>query len=276
MAKGNFVSDMVNDLKSFQRLLEKHMGGYILNIGALGTAINQVRNPNREFWGYEVPRLEFVNLDLGEVVCPNLDEIFVKNAVLELKLNITCLSCIPDPIEDPIQEFGIQITINIRDLEKVVARSFWRFEQHPAKVNGVPANQPEFHHPLYHLHFGGHELNNDSQNMNSSNVLILEAPRIMHPPMDIVLAIDFILNNFYSRHSCKSFINLLEKEGTYLKIVENARRRFWKPFAFGLASNFTTNHNFLSEGQVAVVSSYAKNLLTYSEKHYESSNSRKQ
>jgi hypothetical protein len=266
MAKFNFVSDMINDLRSFQRLLEKHMGGYILNIGVLGAAINQIGSPSRASWGYELPRLEFVNLDLGKVVCPNLDEDFVKNAVLELKLNISCLSSIPDPIEDPIQDFGVQIIINIRDLEKVVAKSFWRFELHPAKVKGAPANQPEFHHPLYHLHFGGHELRNDDGYLDYSNVLILDAPRIMHPPMDIVLAIDFVLNNFYSCHSCQPFIGLRSEAG-YSKIVENARKRFWKPFAFGFASNFTTSHNFASEGQVSVVPTYAKNLLTYSEKH---------
>lgn len=266
MAKDNFVSDMYSELKSFHRLLERHMGGYIKNIGVLDTAINQVRNPNTKIWSYDIPRLEFVNLDLGKVVCPNLDEDFVKNAVLELKLNITCLSSIPDPIEDPIQDFGVQIVINIRDLEKVVAKSFWRFELHPAKVKGAPANQPEFHHPLYHLHFGGHELRNDDKNLDYSNVLILEAPRIMHPPMDIVLAIDFVLNNFYSCHSCQPFIDLRSEAG-YSKIVENARKRFWKPYAFGFASNFTTSHNFASEGQLSVVSTYAKNLLTYSENH---------
>ena len=266
MAKGNFVSDMINDLRSFQRLLERHMGGYILNIGALEAAINQVKNPNRVSWAYEVSRLEFVNLDLGKVVCPNLDEEFVKNAVLQLKLKIACLSNIPDPIEDPIQDFGVQIIVNIRNFEKVVARNFWRFELHPAKVNGDAAKQPEFHHPLYHLHFGGQELNNDSQNLNNSNVLILEAPRIMHPPMDIVLAIDFVLNNFYSCHNCHPFINL-RKEAGYFKIVENARKRFWRPFAFGLASNFATNHHFQTINNVSVVPTYAKNLLTYSEKH---------
>ncbi len=240
-----------------------------MNIGALGTAINQVKNPNKEYWGYEVPRLEFVKLDLGEAVCPNLDENFIKNAVLNLKVKLACLSSIPDPIQDPIQDFGVQIVINIRDLEKVVAKSFWRFEQHPATLNGAPANQPEFHHPLYHLHFGGHELRNDDENLDYNNVLILDAPRIMHPPMDIVLAIDFVLGNFYSQHNCKALI-ALKNEGKYCEIVENARKWFWKPFAFGLASNFTTSHNFRSEGNVAVVPAYAKNLITYSDKNYKS------
>jgi hypothetical protein len=267
MARSNFVSDMANELRRFKKLLEDNMGGYLLNPGVLETAIAKVKDPSKPSWGYDIPRLEFVNLDLGRVVCPNLHEDFLKNAVLELKLNISCLSNMPDPIDDPIKDFGIQIIVKIRTLEKVIAKNAWHFEPHPAvDDNGNPSKQPEFHHPLYHLHFGGYELTNETEGLQYGNILILEAPRIMHPPMDIVLAIDFVLNNFYSYHSCQPLINLTS-EPDYIRIVKNARERFWKPFAFGLASNFATNHNFWSINQVSVNPTYAKNLLTYSEKH---------
>jgi hypothetical protein len=266
MAKGNFVSDMISDLRSFKQLLIQNMGSYITNINALDSAISQIKSPNKEFWSYNVPRLEFKELDLGKVVCPDLHEDFIRNAVLELTIKFACRSGIPDPIEDPITDYGVQIQIKIRDLDNVVVKSFWRFELHPTKVNGKSAKQPEFHHPLYHLHFGGHELNNDNHTLNQSNVLILEAPRIMHPPMDIVLAIDFVLNNFYSFHECKPFIKL-KNNPLYDKIVKNARERFWKPFALGFASNFATNHSFGTIREISVAPTFAKNLLTYSEKH---------
>jgi len=267
MANGNFVSEMASELKRFKKLLEEHMGGYLLNPGVLGQAIDKIKDPSKTSWGYDVPRLEFVNLDLGEVTCSNFKKIYLKNAVLELKLNISCLSKMPDPIDDPFRDFNIQIIVKIRDLEKVVAKNAWHFEPHLTKdKQGEASKQPEFHHPLYHLHFGGRELTNKAEELEYGNILIMDAPRIMHPPMDIILAIDFVLNNFYSCHSCKPFIKLINNP-EYIRIVRNARERFWKPFALGLASNFATNHHFNTINQISVNPTYAKNILSYSQSH---------
>lgn len=266
MAKKSTFTDVKSDLITLQRLLTKHFAKK-LNFGDLNKAISQLNKDRNGAWGFEDIKLEFRGIDLGKNIRPNLDSEHYEKAILELRF--TKMSWLPasfQRLKDPIQEYQLQLILKISDFETILAKSAWHFDKHPdKKSDNSPEATPEFHHPLYHLHFGGYELT-EEEDLEHGNILIVEAPRIMHPPMDLVLAVDFVLNNFYSCHSCQPFIDLIS-EPDYTRIVKNSRERFWKPFAFGFASNFTIDHNFRSETQVSVNPTFAKNLLTYSEQH---------
>ncbi|MCB9082107.1 MAG: hypothetical protein H6555_10390 [Lewinellaceae bacterium] len=268
MAKKPIFADAKSDLVTLQRLLNKHFAKNIQNAEGIEKAISQLNNRKGGALYFEDAKLEFINMDLGKDVRPVLEPEQYRLAVLEIRFTkLKWLSQTRQSLlNDPIQEFQLQLILKIRSNEKLLAKCAWHFEKHPdKKTNGTPEATPEFHHPLYHLHFGGYELIDD-EDIECGNILIVEAPRLMHPPMDMVLAIDFVLNNFYSCHTCKPFLDLVSNPD-YIRIVNNAKEKFWKPFAFGFASNFTTSHNFTSESQVSVVPTYAKNLITYSEKH---------
>ncbi|HMQ46366.1 MAG TPA: hypothetical protein PKA00_01790 [Saprospiraceae bacterium] len=264
MGKKTTFADVKGDLVTLQRLLSKYFAENILNVQGIEKAITQLTQTRNGKLCFEDAKLEFINLNLGKDIRPILDSEQYNTTVLELRFTkLEWFSYPSQPINDPINNFELQLILKIKDTEKLLAKSAWHFEKHPDKKDdGTPEATPEFHHPLYHLHFGGYELTDD-EDIEYGNIMVIEAPRIMHPPLDMVLAIDFVLNNFYS---CQSFMGLIS-EPDYIRIVRNARERFWKPFAFGFASNFTTNHNFRSESQVSVVSTYAKNLITYSETH---------
>ena len=58
-------------------------------------------------------------------------------------------------------------------------------------------NEPLEAHPKYHFQFGGRKLDKSSRDFGQA--LILDSPRIMHYPMDIILGIDFIVSNFFPK-----------------------------------------------------------------------------
>lgn len=83
-------------------------------------------------------------------------------------------------------------------------------------------------HPLYHFHFGGRRMMNtiDDGSGDLGDILLLAPPRIAHPPLDAVLAVDFVVGNFYP-HDYKT---LRDDEG-YLRLIHDAQVRCWKPYA---------------------------------------------
>jgi hypothetical protein len=86
-------------------------------------------------------------------------------------------------------------------------------------------------HPEYHLTFGGNKLEEKGvENFGAS--LILPSPRISYPPMDVILGIDFILQNFFP---FDQIINLLN-DSKYKEIVSNAQLWLWKPYYLSLSS----------------------------------------
>jgi hypothetical protein len=91
-------------------------------------------------------------------------------------------------------------------------------------------------HPLYHIHFGGHRLTGpiDDESADLGDILLLEPPRLPHPPMDAVLAVDFILSNFYPANR-----QTLLADNAYIGLVKGAQARYWKPYAQVCAAGWT-------------------------------------
>jgi hypothetical protein len=98
------------------------------------------------------------------------------------------------------------------------AYSSWHLDRHISKKDSA------FLHPSYHFSFGGIQLKEflDSQDMS---VLLADAPRIAHCPMDAILGIDFVLTNFW-QSSLLSF----RSEGVYINLVSESQRKLWKPY----------------------------------------------
>jgi len=107
-------------------------------------------------------------------------------------------------------------------------QQFWHFDRHITSGTQTTDDQPLEIHPLFHFHFGGDGLANGRANNSAEwgSLLELYAPRIAHPPLDLVLLIDFILSNFAGR----TWKNLVDNHQEYQEIVEAAQRRFWCPY----------------------------------------------
>ncbi|MFJ5331476.1 hypothetical protein [Pectobacterium versatile] len=93
----------------------------------------------------------------------------------------------------------------------------WHMDYH------VQEGKPEYMHPDFHFHHGGRNI---SDLDDYGSLVILDNPRIMHHPLDIFLAIDFIISNFYPEIEWRK----IRADTRYTKIVKMAQLAWWKPF----------------------------------------------
>ena len=97
----------------------------------------------------------------------------------------------------------------------------------------------KYTHPLYHFQFGGNHLA-DVTDING--ILLMGAPRIPHPPMDIFLSIHFILNNYFNKNEeTYSFLNDFFNDTDYQDIMSNAKKRMWYPYFKALSNDQNVN-----------------------------------
>jgi hypothetical protein len=86
-----------------------------------------------------------------------------------------------------------------------------------------------FAHPRYHFQLGGYQLERHANNCRLDffdGLVFLEGPRIAHPPLDGVLAVDFIVSNFGGAQW-----GAMRKEISYSRVIKSAQRRNWLPYA---------------------------------------------
>ena len=165
-----------------------------------------------------------------EVVLSIEDEIIIKSKTANL-------------VEDPFCKLG-KFNLVLYCQQKHYTSS-WHLDRH---VIGEGHNSPQSLHPLYHLTFGGYHMENliNEDSDEFGRTLILRAPRIMHPPMELILGIDFIFNHYIP----KKELDLLSDPG-YLNLIHELKKHFWLPFSLAIAKNYcdrisidNDNYNF--------------------------------
>lgn len=88
-----------------------------------------------------------------------------------------------------------------------------------------PATDGNFIHPYYHFHAGGHHIGD----RNPGDLLLISSPRLAHPPMDIFLAIHFVILNFFNTKDFRSQKEILNNS-EYQSIIERAQKRVLYPY----------------------------------------------
>lgn len=87
---------------------------------------------------------------------------------------------------------------------------------------GAEDDGKKFLHPIYHLTFGGMELND----YNVGDFLNIPSPRFVILPMDVILIIDFILSNFLT----KTKYEKIKCESAYVEELHKSQTKYWKPY----------------------------------------------
>ena len=131
-------------------------------------------------------------------------------------------------VEDPFIKLG---TINIV-LDSKPYLSSWHLDRH------IDSGVPSSFHPFYHLSFGGlqmEKLDLDGEE-KFGHSLIVRAPRISHPPMELILSIDYILQHYFDKNE----LDLLS-DPNYKKIINDLKIKFWKPYYLSLLLPFCDN-----------------------------------
>ncbi len=115
----------------------------------------------------------------------------------------------------------------------------WHVDTHTTNTPAKPekpdeADRQDNHalHPLFHYQFGGRKLRPSGPSVRG--VLILDVPRIPIPPLDVNLAIDFVVSN-YLGSNWKS----LRNDTQYVSPVRESMRRIWAPYYSCISDHFT-------------------------------------
>lgn len=113
--------------------------------------------------------------------------------------------------------------------------SSWHLDRH---IMNRSEGEGDNIHPIYHMTYAGHYM--ESQQEDGMDVygkaLIVRAPRLMHPPLELILGLDFIFRHYVPRQN----LPLLDHT-PYIDIVEKIKKQIWFPFALAMAKNYCGN-----------------------------------
>lgn len=186
------------------------------------------RNSNEEIWAYSITSLEFYIDKLPHVI-----PVDIKNLGARLSVDVEGYYYADDIVTNPlraINQFDIEI-FGVNDKGAPLISS-WHLDKHEIDVHD---GDGKLFHPEYHITYGGHIMENSGYDFGAS--IILRSPRLLHPPMDAILGVDFILRNYVY----KEWTEELFSESEYQLAILNSKRRLWKSYYLALASYW---HNF--------------------------------
>lgn len=207
--------DILTDLKELVSIISSEQD--LLNcidILPLENAINEITISGKAF--YDIKGLTFrINKKIKKAN-PDVDKISI---ILNNKV-----SYINSGTEISIGDYNLDLLIyGFKQSEKY--QFYWHLDKHITK------GKDRYSHPVFHFQAGGNLASNVSS--IQSNNLYIGSPRISHPPMDIFLAINFILNNFYDNKTY-GFVKTLLNDIRYREIIKRAQSRIIDPYFNGI------------------------------------------
>lgn len=211
--------DILKDLKELVTIIRSEQD--ILNcidILPLESAINEMTISGKAF--YDINGLTFkINKKIKKTK-PDVDKISI---ILNNKV-----SYINSGTEISIGDYNLDLLIyGFKQSDKY--QFCWHLDKHITK------GKDRYSHPVFHFQAGGNLASNVSS--IQSNNLYIGSPRISHPPMDIFLAINFILNNFYDNKTY-SFVKALLNDIRYCEIIKRAQSRIVDPYFNGIVDPY--------------------------------------
>ena len=198
------------------------------DVGPLRAAANQCLAGGGDHWQYDITAL-LIPLPHAVVMLPA----GVTGVACRLTVTAHGLCSKATGKLDPMDLLDVTLVLETTTpLSQYRLIQAWHFDRHIGA-----ANSP-FAHPRYHLQYGGAQLQRHASDCGVSffdPLVFLESPRIAHPPLDGVLAIDFVISNFGG-----SQWSILRNEILYVRLVAQAQERNWKPYATATASHWPT------------------------------------
>ena len=180
-------------------------------------------------WGYDIDGLLLKNPDEVSHARP------VGASLTDIQINVRLVGqCEVRDGYDPIQKLGVEIIliglVEDEEEELVRLRSSWYMDRYDATRDRIEGEQRSRRkcpvHPHYHFQFGG----KNAKSVNPGKLIIASPPRIAHPPMDAILATDFVISNYFS----SKWLELRESSDQYLPLIKQAQKRYWRSYADAL------------------------------------------
>jgi hypothetical protein len=233
-----FVQIMAADIRRLSDILSNK--GLINNLTPLSTAAAQAsrtykpRGAADYHWSYDITGLDFIHVSkecLKNCIPDSANEVFLQLSVSARGI------CLPDAsTDDPLTSLAVNVIVFGKDDGGTDLKGSWHLDRDLKKKEG---KESQYLHPLYHFQYGGQEI----YDFNNSGVhILLDSPRLPHFPLDGILAIDFVLSNYYGE-----FWSELRQEAEYKKLIESAQKRFWRPYSLSIASRWIRQNPGISE-----------------------------
>jgi hypothetical protein len=216
-----------DDLCKFvQLLVENKICEDVGQIDAAGKNCSKTATEN--FWGYT----SSINMNIDSMgsTLPN----DASSLQLTLTIDIKGLTKVSTEYYDPLEKLFFDIEIIGLSKERGDIYCSWHLDRHQPQPGD---NKEHYSHPKYHFTFGGKKM--EKKNLSYGSALIFPTPRFVFPPMDAVLGIDFILQNYIHKSKLQNLIT----DPNYYGIVRKSQERLWKPF-FGSLYSFYDSKNF--------------------------------
>jgi len=224
---------IARDIYEFVGLVNKYNVCNLFNVNTLiGVADSlpdvahcEIEGIEIEFYNYKpisktVPKIKYFKINLINSILSNPDA--------DIKT------------QDPINKCTFDLIVTgfcYHDTEKEYINC-WHLDKHIREEGDGDA---KYSHPLYHFQYGGKNMN---ELTDTGDTLLMGAPRIPHPPMDIFLAIHFILNNYFNKNdSDYACLQDLFADTDYQDILETAKNRMWYPYFKGLSNSENNDLN---------------------------------
>lgn len=195
--------------------------GIVLDDKPVQDAAQQVLASNTGFWHYQVAQLL---IEVGGAGLKYFPTHIGGSGVTRCRLDMTVLGfeTTADDDADPLKHNDIQIFLS-RAIGTKTYSAAWHFDAQGKR------GASHCLHPRYHMTFGGRQLNPqltvDNGKHQIDNLMLLDSPRFAHPPMDLMLAVDFVLSHFAGPKWTAA-----RKDVEYTKLLRLSQRRLWNPY----------------------------------------------
>ena len=214
---------IASDLENLARLLVEF--GICNDTTSVNNAASQCSlRSNNQFWKYSIDDLAFDIDGMSHIIPSNASFMRILFSI-ELQGRYYELNSICNPLVSV--ELNIELVGSSKDIDDVYAA--WHFDKHQLQQGDGPN---KFIHPEFHFTFGGRRMWEKPYDYGAS--LILPSPRFTHPPLDGILGIDFVIQNYLN----SSVHQKLTQSQEYRKILNNSQYRMWRPYHCAIANHW--------------------------------------
>jgi hypothetical protein len=207
--------------------LAEHANDIIADLGPMDAAIDHldIEEHGSIEWRIEINDLTLRLDEPPRGAYPSGCKLFAVRLSLDFRSSIDNVS---NSVLGTMLALSVQVSIEAtRGLSS--HRLAWHLDMH-----NYPLTATNELHPLVHWQHGGHSAK--AWNIDIGSWLLTAAPRLAAPPVDAVLAIDWLLAHYaanhwrYLRDVDTKFAGLLREHQTWL----------WKPYFTDIASHWTS------------------------------------
>lgn len=216
----NFRRERATELRELAQILLKQQ--ICRNSSPLDKAAAMCRDDKpkgKNSWGYHLNGLLFRIKTPRHTLPRKIGD------YLDVELSVSLKGVCEEDSDDPFQD-ELSVSIVVSTNEVSAGRKnlcAWHLDRHILEAGD---HETEEVHPLYHFQYGGKRMYGIE---NLGQVLLLDPPRLLHPPLDAILAVDFVLSNFSGAKWKK-----LREDGNYRNMITDAQKLFWKPYVKSL------------------------------------------